>query len=310
MGGAGRVVAAVVSHNTRDLLERCLAALGGVETWVVDNASTDGSAEVVRPPARLIASRENLGFGRAVNRVAAQAGDWDWLVVANADTAPEPGALDALLRAGAADPGAGALAPRLVRPDGTTQHSVHPFWSPGFALRFNTGLHPRAWAEEHCLEGAWDPDRPRRVPWAIGAFLLLRRQAWDEAGGFDPAQWLYAEDLDLGWRLAAAGWATRYVPEARVRHEESASIAPLWGEERVDRWMAATYEWLHRRRGRTRATAVAALSASGALARAALARDPWRRRMERRWARLHAAGLTSAAAPPGAGRPPACPPSR
>jgi GT2 family glycosyltransferase len=280
-----------------------------VETWVVDNASTDGSPEVVRPPARLIASGVNLGFGPAVNRVAEQAGDWDWLVVANADTAPEPGALDALLAAGGADPRAGALAPRLIRPDGTTQHSAYPFWSPAFALRFNAGRYSRRWAEAQCLEGAWDPDRPRRVPWAVGAFLLVRRQAWDEAGGFDPAQWLYAEDLDLGWRLAAAGWATRYVPEARVRHEESASTAPLWGEERVDRWMAATYEWLHRRRGRARAGAVAALNVTGALARSALARDPWRRRVERRWARLHAAGLTPGAARRGAARPPACPPS-
>jgi GT2 family glycosyltransferase len=129
-----RVVAAVVSYNTRELLARCLDALAGVDTWVVDNASRDGSAEMVRerfPAVRLEARRDNLGFGRAVNLVAERAGDWEWLAVANADTAPEPGALDALLRAGEQDPGAGALAPRLIRPDGSTQHSPYPFWAPG-----------------------------------------------------------------------------------------------------------------------------------------------------------------------------------
>ncbi len=92
-----------------------------------------------------------------------------------------------------------------------------------------------------CLEGAWDPQRPRRVPWAVGAFLLVRRPAWDAIGGFDPAQWLYAEDLDLGWRLARAGWATRYEPRARVRHHESAATGQAWGsDERTARWLRAS----------------------------------------------------------------------
>jgi GT2 family glycosyltransferase len=289
-----------VSYNTRDLLAACLESLKGddrLEVWVVDNGSRDGSPELVRerfPWVRLEARTDNLGFGPAVNLVAERSIGWDWLAIANADTAPEPGALDALLEAGLRDPAAGALAPRLIRPDGSTQHSLHPFWSPGFALAFNLGVQrvSRRWADTLCLEGYWDAARPRRAPWAIGAFLLLRRQAWDEAGGFDPGQWLYAEDLDLGWRLAQAGWGTRYVPEARVGHAESAATGPVWGEARTDRWMAATYDWMLRRRGVVRTRAVAAINVLGAFVRWHGSARPDRLAF-RRWAALHLIGLRS-----------------
>ena len=72
-----------------------------------------------------------------------------------------------------------------------------------------------------CLEGAWNPDRARAVPWAIAAFLLVRREAFDAVGGFDDAMWLHAEDLDLAWRLKQARWGTWYEPSARVRHPGS-----------------------------------------------------------------------------------------
>lgn len=276
--------AAVVSYNTRDALERCLTALAGTETWVVDNASSDGSAAIVAerfPAVHLDARSDNLGFGPGVNRAAQLAGDWDWLVVANADTAPEPGALEALLAAGAADPGAGVLAPRLTLPDGSPQHSVHPFWGVRFALRFNLRHHDPAWGDANCIGGLTDLDRERRVPWALGAFLLVRREAWEAVGGFDDGQWLYAEDLDLGWRMARAGWATRYVPSARVIHADASSTAAVWGDERVARWMAATYHWMLRRRGWWRTRLVSVLFVSGALARPA-----WRG-----WWRAHAFGL-------------------
>lgn len=286
---APRVRFAVVSFNTRMLLERCLRALDG-EVWVVDNASLDGSADLVReafPDVRLIAREDNLGFGRAINLIAAQPGEWEWLAIANADTAPEPGAVHALLRAGEGDPGAGALAPRLILPSGDTQHSVHPFWTLGFGLAYNFGARgSRRFGERHALAAHWDPDRPRRVGWAIGAFLLVRREAWVAVGGFDEKQWLYAEDVELGWRLRQAGWATRYVPQARVSHAESASIGPLWGDAKTQRWMAAAYHAMLRREP-VRARLFAAASVVGDLGRYARTRDP----EFRRWAALHSVGL-------------------
>jgi N-acetylglucosaminyl-diphospho-decaprenol L-rhamnosyltransferase len=295
------VAVAVVSFETRELLARCLASLraADAEVWVVDNASGDGSAEMVRsrfPEVRLVEGNENLGFGRAVNLVAAET-ESSWLVAANADTAVAPGALDALLAAGEDDPGAGALAPRLVLPDGSTQHSVHPFPTLGSTAAFAGGAGV-VLGDRLCLEGRWDPDVARRVPWGVGAFLLLRREAWDAVGGFDPRRWMYAEDLDLGWRLRRAGWATRYVPGAVVLHDESAATASAWGEARVDRWMDATYAWLRDTHGSPYARRVAALNVAGARARAALTRRPHRRLMYRRWAELHARASAAAASSP------------
>jgi N-acetylglucosaminyl-diphospho-decaprenol L-rhamnosyltransferase len=304
---AAQVAVAVVSWNTRDLLAKCLRSLeaparaGIADVWVFDNASHDGSPEMVRtdfPWANLIASDVNLGFGPAVNRVAETAPRPRWLALANADVALEPGALEALLRAGAYDPGAGVLAPKLVLEDDRPQHSLHSFPTVPFTLLWNVGLHrvSQAWGDARCVEGCWDPDRPRRAPWAVGAFLLLRREAWDDSGGFDEGQWMYAEDLDLGWRMARAGWATRYVPEARVRHAEAAATSQVWGERRVVQAQRATYAWMVRRRGGIRTRTVAALNVLGArfrwLARAVGARFDRKRWAQTRdffwmWAEAH-----------------------
>ena len=278
------VAVAVVSWNTRDLLRDCLRSLAGqslAEVWVVDNASQDGSAAMVAqefPSVRLVASERNLGFGPAVNLVAAQTAA-PWIAPANADVELRPSALRALLDAGERHPRAGILAPRLELPSGETQHSVYAFPTIPFTARFNLGFHRRV-GDRLCLEGFWDPSRERDVDWAIGAFLLVRRAAWDAAGGFDQGQWMYAEDLDLGWRAARAGWSTRYVPSARVLHHASAATTQAWGDERTLRWLRSTYAWMLRRRGLIRTRVTAAINVAGAYARA---RNPY----FRMWGGLH-----------------------
>ena len=128
------VTVAVVSWNTRELLLRCLSSLardvesGLASVWVVDNGSTDGSLEAARkaaPWAEVVNAGENLGFGRAVNRVAERT-ESPWIVAANADVAPEPGALATLVEAGH-ESEVGCVAPRLILPNGETQHSAYPF---------------------------------------------------------------------------------------------------------------------------------------------------------------------------------------
>jgi N-acetylglucosaminyl-diphospho-decaprenol L-rhamnosyltransferase len=303
-----RVTVAVVSWNTRELLLRCLRSLapeaerGLAQVWVLDNASSDGSLEAARgaaPWARVVAAGANLGFGAAVNRVARET-ESEWLACANADVAIEPGALEALLSAGA-EARIGCVAPRLVLPDGSTQHSVQPFLTIPLALWRNLGLNrlsPRL-ADQLCLEGAWNSERPREVPWAIGAFLLLRREAFDAVGGFDERQWMYAEDLDLGWRLRDAGWITRYEPRARVLHEGAAATSRAFGERRAVRFMAATYAVLARRRGLVRTWITAAIGVLGAGGRIAwmtplaTVSRRWRgpRDLSRVWFRAHLQGL-------------------
>ena len=305
------VSVAVVSWNTRELLLRCLdslaadAAAGLAEVIVVDNGSSDGSADAARahaPWAEVIEPPKNLGFGRAVNLVAGRT-DSQWLAIANADVAPQENALEALL-AGGVDPAVGAVAPRLVLPDGSTQHSVGPLPTIPLALAFNLGLYrlsPRL-ADRLCLEGHWNPRRGREVPWAIGAFLLVRRTAFDAVGGFDERQWMYAEDLDLGWRLHSAGWATRYEPEATVLHASGAATTMAFGEDRLVQFMRATYAVLLRRRGLLRTRATASINLLGALGRLAwltplaLIAPRWRarRRECRRWLGAHREGLRPA----------------
>ncbi|MEA2126013.1 MAG: hypothetical protein QOI80_2795, partial [Solirubrobacteraceae bacterium] len=126
------VTVAVVSFNAREHLGRCLTSLaadheaGRADVWVVDNASTDGAPDLVRsafPWVTLVASPENLGFGRAVNLVAERTRS-EWLATANDDVAVEPEAIGRLLAA--ADDAVGVVAPRLILPDGSTEQTVHP----------------------------------------------------------------------------------------------------------------------------------------------------------------------------------------
>jgi len=306
------IAIAVVSWNTRDLLVNCLGSIepevqdGRAEAWVVDNASEDGSADLVRRRfgwAHLIASESNLGFGQAVNLVAERTAN-PWIAPANTDVELVPGALERLLEAGDHRPRAGALAPQLLLPDGSTEHSVYRFPTFTFGMLFNSGVYrlsPRL-ADRLCLEGRWDPERPRQVDWAIAAFLLVRRAAWEDCGGFNTEQWMYAEDLDLGWRLARSGWTTRYVPEAKVRHRSGAATQLAWGSETAPRWMASTYAWMLRTRGIPITRAVATVNIAGALLRwalfavaAAIRPHPWRERRNamRVWVGLHRIGLRS-----------------
>lgn len=269
-------------------MERGLASV-----WVVDNASADGSADMVSaeyPWVQLIASPENLGFGCALNVVAERSSS-EWIAAANADVALRPGALDALVAAGARDPGAAAIAPRLILPDGGVQHSAFGFPTIPFTLVTTLGIHrlSPAIGDRYAIPGYWNKRRARRVPWAVAAFLLVRRAAWDEIGGFDERHWMYAEDLDFGWRLREAGWATRYEPRATVDHESAAATTQLFGKDVAPHWQRSTYGFIARRRGVGHVWAVALLHFAGAVARAtvALPRSRGRALAWARWSLVH-----------------------
>jgi N-acetylglucosaminyl-diphospho-decaprenol L-rhamnosyltransferase len=306
------VAVAVVSWNTCELLRHCLQSCeadvraGIAEVWVVDNDSDDGSAAMVErefPWVRLVASPENVGFGPAVNLVAAQTRT-PWIAVANADVRLTPGSLQQMLGAGQDHPAAGIVAPRLMLDDGVTQHSVYRFPTLWSATAFSLGLGgvSARLGDWLLLEGRWDPDRPRSVDWAVGAFALVRREAWDAAGGFDPRQWMYAEDLDLGWRASRAGWTTWYEAPAVVHHHRAASTFQRWGHTIDVRMERSTYAWLLRRRGIVVARLYALINVAGAAARAVLVLpqailDRGDRRLRlwklRRWARIHLTNLVA-----------------
>jgi GT2 family glycosyltransferase len=224
----------VVSYNVAGLLCRCLEsayqafATAGLppDVIVVDNASRDGSAQVVRtafPQAALQANESNCGFGAACNQGLALAGAAALFL--NADTELAPDAIATLLRRLETTPRAAVVGPALRYADGRPQPSRRRFPSPAVLLLEST---PAQWRlpELPLFRGYLcrdEQDVPGPVDWLSGACLLGRTAALREVGGFDPLFFMYFEEVDLCRRLAARGWQTWYEPAAAVTHHHSQS---------------------------------------------------------------------------------------
>ncbi len=221
----------VVSYNTREHLNACLSTLneqGADEIIVVDNASSDGSAEMVRrefPAVHLIDNSVNVGYGAAVNQAVVQSSA-GWIFLLNSDTRLAPGTLARLRQHGADHPRAAVIGPRIVHSDGSLQPSCYAFptllhvfleeSTLGRLLRHVPFLRQR-------YLRTWSHDEVRSVPWVLGAALLLRRSAFDAVQGFDPDFFLYAEEIDLAYRLRRAGWTTDFTPAVTITHEGGAT---------------------------------------------------------------------------------------
>jgi GT2 family glycosyltransferase len=281
----------VVNWNTAGELGRCLESIAAserapsIEVVVVDNGSSDGSRELVsreHPEVRLHEPSENLGFGRAVN-LGASGSHTEWLVAANADIEVGPTTLADLAEVLASVPqDVGVVAPRLLGRDGRPQRSVFADPRLSDALAAGVGLHrlSRRVRARLRLGASAAPDRAGDVDYAMGAFLAVRRQAFDRVGGFDDRQWMYAEDLDICWRLRRAGWRVRYEPGIDVVHVGGASTSQLFADEEVSiRILAAAYTWLELRRGARVAKAFYAIQLASAQARAFVARARRRARV-------------------------------
>jgi len=223
---------AITTYETRDLLRECLAsarAEAPPEVVVVDNASTDGTAEMVRrefPEVRLEVNSENRGNGPACNQAVALCRS-PYVLLLNSDTRLEPGTLQRLARYLDANPRAAVAGPRLANPDGSLQASCFPFIGT-FRMSIEKSAAGRLLARVPAVRERWllshgAHDRPRRVPWLLGAALALRREAFDAVGGFDPVFFMYTEEVDLCWRLHAAGWEVHFAPVTTVVHVGGAS---------------------------------------------------------------------------------------
>lgn len=239
-----RVDVGVVTWNSAALTAEAVGRLLGTDQGadlrllVWDNASTDGTAQAVRsvaPDATIIESDENIGFARAVNRLILHS-DAPWFLALNSDAWPEPGAVGAMVETARNHPQAAAVAPRLLRPDGSLEHSTHPFPSLKLAAMDALGLRvmlPKRTAEALFLEGAWQHDRLRPIDWAVGAALLMRRDALERVGPFDERFFLYNEDLQWCFKARACGFEVWFEPEAVVRHVGNFSGARRFGERRA-----------------------------------------------------------------------------
>jgi hypothetical protein len=225
----------VVTYNARGHVERCLetVAEGPHEVIVVDNASTDGTQELVRerfPSARLIELPENIGFG-AANNVGMEAAGGDYSLLLNSDAWPRADGIESLRAIAEANPEVGIAGPRLVGPDGRLQKSVRGFptlWRLATEYFLLRKLAPGSRLLNNFYGSGFDYGSRRPAEFLMGAVLLLRRDAVEEVGGFDPAFFMFSEEVDLCYRMRAAGWAVEFTPDAEFVHLGGASTAPAW----------------------------------------------------------------------------------
>ena len=231
----------IVSWNVRPLLDKCLASLRTSldqtpvesDVWVVDNASSDGSARLVQerhPWVQLETPGENLGFVRANNLVLERflqsdtMPDYVWLL--NPDTKFQPPAIAHLLKAFAARLKAGLMGPKLRNPDGSLQQSAFRFPALLQPL-FDLGLMPRRfyntrWNGRYSLNDYAKSD-PFQVDHPLGAAMMARGSAVRDVGLLDERFAMYCEEIDWAWRMHKAGWTVWLAPDAEVVHHGGAS---------------------------------------------------------------------------------------
>jgi GT2 family glycosyltransferase len=221
----------IVNHNTcthlKHLLETAMEE-GATEIVVVDNASTDQSVEMVRhnfPSVITFSNTNNLGYGAAANQGILHCSA-PYVLLLNSDTCLQRGCLKALSSYLDNHLRAAIVGPRLINPEGLLQPSCFPFPTllPLFLqesrLEHLIGLIPLV--RDHYLR-TWLHIYSRVVPWILGAALAIRREAFEEIGGFDTSFYMYAEEVDLCYRLAKSGWETHFTPDATIVHEGGAS---------------------------------------------------------------------------------------
>jgi N-acetylglucosaminyl-diphospho-decaprenol L-rhamnosyltransferase len=223
----------IVSYRSRELLRACLEALRAnppsvpMSIVVVDNDSRDGTVGIITrefPEVELIASTENLGFAAATN-LGARRGSAPHLLALNPDTAVTEGALDTVISVLESHPNVAVVGPRLLRPDGSFDHAARrSFPSPLSALGHFTGVGRRSRAAGRLAAYRAPQVESGPVDAVNGAFMLMRRSAFEAAGGFDEGYWMYMEDLDLSYRLARDGWLSWYEPSATVLHVKGGTV--------------------------------------------------------------------------------------
>ncbi len=217
----------VVTHNALPWLERCLESVRGEEIVVVDNGSSDGSAEVARDlaPEATVIEQGNVGLAAGWNAgMAATTGRW--FLILNADAWLTEGALRRLVAFGDSRPEAAIVGPRLLNPDGTLQRSVRGFptlWRLATEYFFLRKLAPRSELLNGFYAGGFAHDEVREAEFLMGACMLVRREAVEQVGPLDEAFFLFSEETDWAYRFRKAGWQVLFYPGAECVHVGGAS---------------------------------------------------------------------------------------
>ena len=244
----------IVSYNVRDELDACLGSLVGhtapypTEIVVVDNASTDGTPDMVRqqwPEVRVIDAGGNLGFARANNLGIRQTAG-AFVLLLNPDTVVPPGAIAALVRGLAVHPEAAAAGPRLT--DGAGYPELSFGWSIGpvgeLRQKIVGALYDRRVRRVVKMVDRWSRE-PGPREWISGACLLVRRSDLEAIGLLDERYFLYTEDVDLCVALRARGRVVLFVPQSEVLHLRGRSAGRNPETERLRRRSQLAYYEKH-----------------------------------------------------------------
>ncbi|MBS1722068.1 MAG: glycosyltransferase family 2 protein [Armatimonadetes bacterium] len=220
----------ICSWNTVNDLRACLASLReesetnrDFEVLVIDNASSDGSPDMVEsefPEFRQLRQSENLGFTGGHN-LAIQERRGRHVALLNSDTIVHPGAIAALLAYLEQNPRVGVVGPKLLNPDGSLQFSCRRFPNPVAAAFRNTflgRLFPNNRFVSAYLMHDFDHSQTREVDWVSGAAMFIRSEVVEAIGGLDPEYFMYCEDTDFCKRTWEAGYSVVYLPSAVITH--------------------------------------------------------------------------------------------
>jgi N-acetylglucosaminyl-diphospho-decaprenol L-rhamnosyltransferase len=225
----------IVNFNAGDHLLRSVSSAlesageASLDVVIVDNASSDGSAERAArtfPSVRLVSNAFNRGFAAAANQgIAATAAPYVFLL--NPDAEVSAGTLGGLVKLAEEHPRVGALGVLVRAPDGSIYPSARtvPGLAVGLGHAFLGLVKPDNRYSRAYTMADWDRRSERDVEWVSGAAMLLRRAALEEVGPFDEGYFMYVEDVDLCTRLRRRGWAVRFTPELEVAHEGGVSTA-------------------------------------------------------------------------------------
>lgn len=224
------ICVSIVHYRAPELLEQCLQSFRNyppalpLRIVVADNSAGE---QPIRerldryPEVELIEMPDNLGFSAGNNRAVAGAEE-DYLFFLNPDTEIRPETIEKLVAVLVEDRSAGAVGPLNLGPEGEIQFSCRSF--PGYRTMlahrysFLTRWFPRNPISSEYLQSDWDHSHRREVDWVSGAALMVRRADFERIGGFDEAFFLYAEDVDLCYRLHQQGLRMIFEPAAEVRH--------------------------------------------------------------------------------------------
>jgi GT2 family glycosyltransferase len=265
------ITVSLVNTDNRALLLDCLASLDGaagataLQTIVIDNASTDGSAAAVReayPQVEVVERDRRHGFGANHNQAIARARGRHVLIL-NEDTVLHEGMLDSMCRFMDQNPEVGACGPRILNPDGSQQPSAFRFPTPGRVALTTLTLQRRGWIQSRVEHIA-------RVDWVCGAAMLARLPALRAVGGFDEQLFIYSEDPDLCLRMREAGYATAYFPYASLVHFENATTGGV-PERRIAQMERSRALYARKHHGPAGELAVRGLTAATFATRAAVA---------------------------------------